>query len=286
MWCIDLFHDLEWTKQNGKTMKPQIEGNLTFATSPHTKAKLQIFGDEYEVRHARIVLDANSKEETEQFINNHLHKIQTSLEVFISLTPRQPFYFKKVPIGHGILMSYGEYSPGSSNPPLEITPVYGEPQQFDYNFLKNALASQFPGLETYLVYLQRGMDTTLEWDYRWINYYKICEVRFNAQGGKLVNSPGWRQFLAYFEDKLKPYLVSPQQKLWGLIEQWRVLAYHSIGEGGVVNFGNPFDGSAAHTLVKTLPILEAMAQKIINDLPENRTGLKFFQIDTASTPNT
>lgn len=277
MWSIDLYNDWEWVKLNGKIMQPRFEGKLSFETAPEVHPKLQIFGSEYEIKHARILLDVTTKEDAEKFINFQLNKIQTSIEVFASIITGQPFRFKKVPGYHGILMIHSEFN--ADNPePAQVTPQYAEPIKFNYKVLQHALGSQFPGLEKYLVYIQRGMDPTNEWDYRWINYYKVCELRFNASGRKIIHSHEWKEFLTHFSEKLKPYTKN-KQKLEGLIEEWRVLAFHAIGEGGAINFGNPYDGSAAQRIIESLPIMEQISQKIINELPENTRGLRFFQID-------
>jgi hypothetical protein len=253
--------------QNKNNLKPKFEAGMHFQTSACLKSRLQIFGDEYAVKFVRLILEVDSKEETEDFINKHLHKVQTSLEVFISIIQQFPFKFNKLPGTTNIFISYGEFDE-ANNKPLEITPVYRQ-VKLNYDALKFSLAGQFPGLESYLVYLQRGMDTRLDWDYRWINYYKICELRFNSKGDKLIKSENWRLFLNRFNHELKPFLKS-KQSFWGLIEEWRVLAYHSIGEGGKVNFGNPFDSSAAKKLIETLPIMQKFAHTIINELPGNK----------------
>jgi len=273
MWCIEIYNDLEWIKQNKDSLHPKFDIGMQFETAADLKTRLQVFGDDFEVKFVRIILHVESKEETATFINTQLHKIQTSLEVFISIVQQFPFEFNKLPGTRNIFIFYGQFDE-KSNKPVEITPVYKQ-VKLNYETLKFALGSQFPGLESYLVYIQRGMDTRLDWDYRWINYYKICELRFNSAGKKLIQSAEWKSFLGRFESELKP-LSKEKQNYWGLIEEWRVLAYHSSGKGGKVNFGNPFDSNAVRKLVETLPIMEKFAHTIINELPGNNK-LKFNQ---------
>jgi hypothetical protein len=96
MWCIDIYHEIEWTSDNWGKIYPKIEANLHFQTDPHRKASLQIFGSDEELKHIRIILDVITKEEVEDFYK-HLDKIITSIEVFTSLVRREPFYVRRLP---------------------------------------------------------------------------------------------------------------------------------------------------------------------------------------------
>jgi hypothetical protein len=154
----------------------------------------------------------------------------------------------------------------------------------DYEALKKCLGLQFPGLEPYLFFFQKGIDTNLEIDYRWLNYYKICELRYKTGSKKLDHEPEWRAFLEHFRTNIEPFALSKTQEIWAVIESIRGYAVHSISGRGKINFGNPYEKKDNAKLVSTLSIMERIVHKILNDLPGNK-GFRFFQLETTSTPN-
>lgn len=281
MWCIDIYHDIEWIKENWGKSKPNIEANMRFQTDPGKKATLQIFGSEVELKHIRIILDVNTQEEVEDFYK-HLGKVITSIEVFTSLIKREPFYIRRLPQSTSYITSYGEYNPDNP-PPLSMQLVY-QPQPMDYEALKQCLRLQFPGLEPYLFFFQKAIDTNLEIDYKWLNYYKICELRYKTGSKELDHEPAWRAFLEQFRADIEPFAVSKTQEIWAVIESIRGYAVHSISGKGKINFGNPYEKKDNAKLISSLPILERIVHKILNELPENK-GFKFFQLGNDSSPN-
>ncbi len=255
---------------------------MLFQTDSDKKATLQIFGSDEEPKHTRIILDVNTKEEAEDFYK-HLGKIITSIEVFTSLIKKEPFYIRRFPNSTQYMTSYGEYS-SENAAPLSIQTVY-QPQTMDYEALKQGLGRQFPGLEPYLFFFQKGIDTNLEIDYRWLNYYKICELRYKTGSNELDHEPAWRAFLENFRADIEPFAVSKTQQIWSVIESIRGYAVHSISGKGKINFGNPYEKKDNAKLVTSLPIMERIVHKILNELPGNK-GLTFFQLENTSTPNT
>lgn len=278
MWCLDVYHDVEWIKENWGRIKPEIEANMRFQIEPDKQATLQIFGSGEELKHIRIILDVNTQDEVEAFYK-HLGKVITSIEVFTSLIKREPFYIRRLPHSTSYVTSYGEYSPDNA-PPLSMRLAY-QPRPMDYEALKQCLGLQFPGLEPYLFFFQKGIDTNLEIDYRWLNYYKICELRYKRGGKELDHESAWRAFLEHFRADIEPFAVDKTQEIWAVIEAIRGYAVHSISGRGKINFGNPYEKKGNDSLISSLPIIERIVHKILNELPENK-GFKFFQLLTSA----
>lgn len=265
MWAIDLYHDYEWIKQNGSTAEPRIHLPINIGSLPNLNAQLFIFGTDTEFKHAQIQLDVKTKEECEEFFNQKLHFIVTSLELVLSIAYGQPFHFYKIPGSTNTFVSYGEII-DAKHQPLQITPQFSD-IKLDYEFIKQALGHRYPGLEDYELFFLRGVDTTLDHDYRWLNFYKIFERKFNKKGkNKLINEKSWIMFLEQYRKDIKPFLSNDSQTLQGLIEELRASAAHSI---------NGLDTRIANKrLSATLPLVVAMSKQILNE-HENNKGLIF-----------
>lgn len=265
MWVIELHHNYEWVNDNAKTMTPRLSLPINFKSEPELDGKLLIYGTDYEFTHASIQLNVDSKDQVEKFCGDRLHKIVNSLELTLSIAHQQPFHFRKVPGSNDTLVSYGEVIDGQ-NQPVNIATNLRQPI-LDYELIKQALGHRFIGLEDYELFFMRGIDTTLDHDYRWLNLYKIFERRFNTGGkAKLIKNNDWIKFLEQHGQELTPFLSSGQS-LQGLMEELRASAAHTIA--GLET------RQANKRLRETLDIVIAMAKRVLNEHPDNNTGLIF-----------
>ena len=265
MWTIDLYHDFAWTNELQQEVSPKLSINLRFFDPVDLEAKLMIYGTEYEFKYARIELDLNSKEEVEYFQSKNLHKIINSIELALSISYQEPFHFNKIRGTNHTIISYGKIK-DDTHIPLRIEESKAL-SPLDYSSIEQLITSRFPGFEDLELFFIRGLDTTLDPDYRWINSYKLLEKYFSAgKKAKLINNDVWIKFLESFRGELDIFL-STNQSLQGLMEELRASAAHSI-EG--------LDPRVANArLESTLPIIIKMAKKVINEHPNNSGKIIF-----------
>lgn len=276
MWTIDIYVDPSWIRDHYRD-EPQAIFPVTLMDSQGSapEASLRVFGDRQSVRHIQILIPFDSKELVEDYIRRFIKGTLTrTLELFISVLSRGPFHLYQLPGTTLGALSYGEVPPGTENIPLHLEPQFDSQFVFPYAELPIMVESTFPTFYNYASYLQYGIDTSLPTDYRWLNFYKIAETRFNADGKGLSRSVEWQAMCMQFGSEIQPFLSSSSQQPWNFLEGVRASAAHSISRGGDPGYGHPEGGKAGRLLTQTLPVIFKMAIRVINTLPEN-VGLKF-----------
>ena len=153
-----------------------------------------------------------------------------------------------------------------------VSPEYALPGSLDYSALERLVRLTFPALDPYTFFIQRSINHALDDDYRWLNTYKMCEMRYasSAPGHKLINSSDWRSLLKRHEHVFTSHM-RPKQTVWGFLEEIRAAAAHSI-----VGQTTPRGTGIDHRIGATLAPLQRVAMDIVNELPGN-PGLRFHE---------
>lgn len=263
MWFIDIFHDHEWLgKINGRLPAETFRTTIGFESDPLLKAELLMFSDVGGPRHFRVLLPTtNTFDGCQHFIAHQLNKIIASVETVISLQIGIGFEIHR-PFGTShVTLGSGEYLVGDEQIAAVINTNIHTKTDFDPSVTGRILTSvQRPGVENYLFNLKRGVDSRLDLDYRWTNYYRICERRFCGNGKvSLQKEMAWEVFLRariVVVLSLAPDIRHGQTP-GGYLEELRAIAMHTNGQS---IFGHD------QRLERSLPLIRFLATEVINGL--------------------
>lgn len=251
MWFIDFYLDYNWI-QSVWPIAPKRKIPIKAKAFPGCDFTILIFGDDYGIKHVRIIGDLHTKEEVEKFINHYRQKIQNSIELIHGSMTGDILSFAIV--GKNMLISYGEYTPDSK--PLTITQKLGQPALFDYSRFENAFRGQWSGFEPYCFYLRMAFNETLPIDYRWLNYYRILETRFNTTGDGLDKNPEFLELLKKANVLSKRQLMDIRGSI------------HAFARGGHAGIGQ-YESKYGEKMEETLPAMRKLAAEAINTHPDN-----------------
>lgn len=258
MSSIDIFSDIGWVNEHWP-IEPRLELPMKFETWQGKEFTLCIYGDDFEIKHLRIKAELSSKEETERFVSEKLRMIKNSFETFTGMIGGKQMSFASLMGGTQMLVSCQE----GDVPPWKITEtISGAATKFDYRSFEQALRLQFPGFEPYCFYLKMASNPKLPLDYRWLNYYRILETRFNESGRGLDSS-----------DEYKDFVASMNRITWRKIADIRG-AIHAFARGarpGIGQYNSKYDKEMERTLID----MQILALEAVNTHPSNK-GYKFF----------
>jgi hypothetical protein len=271
-FIYDFFISLDFVKQHQERPEPQFVLAMKFKSRPDVAGEAFVYGDDDGPKHLQIVVKGLSDErDASDFIDPRWRDFINSLEVSASLISGQNF--KVTPIeGTGMVVMVSHEFDGNNHwPPARIELSYASAAPFPYEELRKVMGSHFPELIPYLFYLRRAINPTLDKDYRWLNAYKICELRYNPDGTGLSKNKEWKTFVKRFYNKLKPYGRSSGAE--GIVEQLRTLAAHAVSRGGINGYGTSLGKTESKRIEDSLAVIMEIAATIINELPGNQ-GLK------------
>jgi hypothetical protein len=258
MWCIDIYSDFGWINEHWP-VDQKLQLPMNFETWPGTKFTLLVYGDDFEIKHLRIKTELTSKEETERFMSEKLVMIKNSFETFTGIIGGKQMNFGSIVDGRLMITFHHE----GDGPPCKIMEtVSGEPIKFDYQSFAQVLGLQFPGFEPYCFYLNMASNPKLPVDYRWLNYYRILETRFNQSGEGLD-----------YSDEYRAFLTSANRITKGKIAEIRG-SIHAFARGATPGIGQ-YDSKYAKEMERTLLDMQVLALEAVNTHPSNR-GYKFF----------
>ena len=86
MWFVDVHHDHGWLgSTRGQLPEPKARIPFLFDSAPDLRAEALVYGDNFEIRHARVLVNTDSLEATQRFIGAHLAHITRRIEVIASV---------------------------------------------------------------------------------------------------------------------------------------------------------------------------------------------------------
>ena len=267
MWHVDIYCDFAWIeKQNGVLGEPRfrIIGNKS-KTLGVSIDKL-IYGDEYNVRHLRILVHTDDEKIGLKCINLNINLWIESFETAVSMATGRPFRIAYFPgtFSYAVGSGLGD----ESCPAIVIQLKPCEPTKIDYATVGMGMAAWAESNRYYLFYFHRFIDDQLPLDVRWLNGYRLLEWHFVKDRAWLSKSKEWQQFANRFGDHFKS-LLRPKQKVVGLLEETRALAAHA----GVDNRSEEERVLAPkNKMEKTFRILERMVMAVLNEHLSHKEG--------------
>ncbi|MBD2535855.1 hypothetical protein H6G97_43535 [Nostoc flagelliforme FACHB-838] len=261
MWFLDVVCDFGWfIEQEGHFTNPKarLSGR---SDSQQIDIVLLIYGDDFNVRHLRVLLHTDDQQVAQACVNANIQAWIWTLETATILTTGVPFSVATLPNSAKFCTILGQG--GEDAVSLKLNLEFCNAVAIDYTKVIMGLANWGPDLRYHLFYFRRFIDESLPLDFRWLNGYKMFEWHFTSNKSDLPNSAAWREFLERFRADLSPYLKN-NQKLHGLIEQTRALVAHAS-----LDDRSPDErAQEPHNLLQiTFPTLEKMVMTLLNEHP-------------------
>ncbi len=263
MWTIDFYSDYKWIKEKWP-LEAVLSLPMKFSTFPGKVFTLLVYGDESGIKHIRINTELESKEEVETFTSTKIMMIKNSFELLTGMLAGDKINLSPLSHGDRFLISYGE----GDVVPLHIEATMGQQAPFDYDKFSTLFKSQFPGFEPYCFYLNMASNSQLPVDYRWLNYYRILETRFNQTGDGLDKNSEYKNFV----------------KQQGVITTGKNAeirgAIHAFARGATPGIGQ-YNSKYSGEMETTLPAMERLAYEALNAHPDNQ----YLRFSPRATPS-
>lgn len=266
MWSIDIFIDCEWLNQQSWPIEAKAVIQAKFQTIPGLIVEEKFYGDKYAIKHVRLTGNFTSREQVEDFNAQKISMLRNSIELMSGLVSGKPVDFGLFGTTTFPVIFF-EHTEVQNEKPAVITPNhYLVP--FDYKAFLGAMSAQFPGFETYAFYLKNASDVRLPLDYRWLNLYRILEVRFNESGVGLAKNKEYKIFITSAGAEIT---LSEIEDIRGSI--------HAFSRGkkgknlGIGHYGSYY----SKKMIDSMPKLEKLAHMILEQvMQENGKEVKFF----------
>jgi hypothetical protein len=227
MWHFDIICNIEWfTKANGTLGSPLLK-QLIKCEGLSQPVQLLLYGTSSEVSHLRVVVSAQSKDESDAILDRDVVYWVRLLEVSTVIVTGKTVTAQVLPGTNSFMIIQGEGD--ESSPAVAMSPIWEPQSPIDPGALAACLANWPKSASAHLFFFSRLMNERLPVDVRWLHGYRLAEWHFQPGTSGLAKDPRWRALLASFESELTQYL-RPGQTLHGLFEQIRASAAHAIAE--------------------------------------------------------
>lgn len=253
MWSADVHLDPEWISQYWPTA-PRVVIPIKFESYPKADISLLIYGDDFDIKHIRLKTNFCTKKQIEKFVSEKRTTIMNSISVFSGLVCGRMVKFGRFGGHTKDIVSFFK----GGGIPLQIKETLTPAGIFDYSAFSQAMSCQFPGFEPYCFYLKMASDITLPLDYRWLNFYRILETRYNP-GGKR----GGLKHNIEFQNSIKKLNCVE----FGTIEKIRG-SIHAFARGGTPGIGQ-YDSKYPKAMESSLHCMHLLVIDAIDTHPDN-----------------
>jgi hypothetical protein len=272
MWFADIYCDTDWISERKGVLGPKrfrLHGAKSLSLG--IEIEFHLFGDDQSVRHMRALMYTDDQRAAETCVDLNIQTWVASLEVTIMMETGRPFHVARFPSPQMFAIVLGQ---GNEDSPAAVIDV-AVPASSNINYERIAfgVAAWNGDIGHHLFYFRRLVDSSLPLDVRWLNGYRLLEWHFVGDRAGLSKIPKWREFLARFDDLLKPF-VRPNQTTIGLMEEARALAAHA---GIDDRLESERKRDPRNAMEKTFRAMEQMVLTVLNEHPSRACSPVQFQ---------
>jgi hypothetical protein len=252
MWFADIVLDLAWfADRRGKLGDCRSRASQKVA-EPELETEILLYGDDYIIRHLRVLMHTDQKEVADACINRNIQAWVNTLGVASSLATAA-FSTVAHPQKNSVsfMVLQGEGDANSESVVLELQ--QGVLQKADYGSAAKLMVGWKPEFRTHLHFLQRFLNPELPPEVRWLNGYRAIEWHFCEGTTDLERRPAYLSWLETHGAGFDPFL-RPGQKRKNLIVEIRGSAAHAV-----------VSGDQGDLVVKTFPAMEALIAALMNE---------------------
>ncbi len=226
MWHVDIVFDPGWLSDNeGKVVSPSSI-TKTLAFDPSVVTELGLYGDEFIIRHMRVVLDTTDPETARRCAHTYCQQWVSRVAVASGFLSN--FVTKPVTVARNAAETMLLVMPGGFDAPIRsVRMAVQEPKPVDYSLAARMLAAWKPDFTHQLFYLARFSDPDMPLEVRWLNGYRSIEWHFCRGNGDLGRNKAYQAFVDE-HGVLLDELRRPRQHRTALIEEARSLAAHAV----------------------------------------------------------
>jgi hypothetical protein len=261
MWFLDIVCDFSWFTEHVPHLgepKARLRG---YSVSQQIEVEQLIYGDEFNVRHLRVLLHTDDQQVAQACINANIQAWIWTMEASVMLATGTPYNVPTLPRTTLFCTVLGQGDEDSVS--LQLKLEFSQIPPIDYTKIVEGLANWGPDLRYHLFYFRRFIDESLPLEFRWLSGYRMFEWNFTKNGCNLAKATTWQEFLERFRSDLSPYLKG-KQTLHGLFEETRALVAHAKLDD---RSPDESEREPRDLLQMTFPTMEKMVMTLLNEHP-------------------